>query len=282
MPIIETANEEVKTFKGIHLYHFWLSSCSQRVRIVLAEKALAWVDHPVDITPKGLEHATPEYQSIHPQGLVPALVHNGQLVIESIDIIDYLDFQFPDPPLKPNSDQGKKEMVRWMARADAAQHSIKTLTHEFLFKSDRMTTEELAHLKKTHKNKELCDFMTVFCSEAGFSKRVIESELKLQHDEFSALDLVLKNQDWLVENSFSLADIAWIPNVRRLDLMKYPLERHPHLLAWYKRFQTRRSYQKGIIAFEIPPALDHFRAYSEQRQKEGSGITAFKPLSEAD
>ncbi|NQU62957.1 MAG: glutathione S-transferase N-terminal domain-containing protein [SAR324 cluster bacterium] len=128
MPIIETTNQAVKVFKGIHLYHFWLSSCSQRVRVVLAEKNLEWVDHPVDITPKAMEHATVEYQSIHPHGVVPALVHDGRVVIESIDIIDYLHDHFSDPRLKPASESGRRDMRKWMDRADAAQHSIKTLT----------------------------------------------------------------------------------------------------------------------------------------------------------
>jgi glutathione S-transferase len=278
MPVIETSNQKVKNYVGLHLYHFWLSSCSQRVRVVLAEKELNWVAHPVDISPIGLEHSSEEYQSIHPKGLVPALVHNGQVVVESIDIIDYLDNKFPEPRLSLTSGKGQNEMHIWMDRADAAQHSIKTLTHEFLFKSDRMNPEQLVRFKDHHKNKELCDFMEVFCSDEGFPKSEIESELKLQHDEFSNLDQALQNQQWLVENSFSLADIAWIPNVRRLDIMGYPLERHSNLFAWYERFQKRQSYQKGIEGYEIIPVLDHFRAYCEQREKEGTGIKSFKPL----
>ena len=58
MPAIETTNEEVKTFKGLHLYHFWLSSCAQRVRIVLGEKGLEWTGHEIDLEKQ--EHATEE------------------------------------------------------------------------------------------------------------------------------------------------------------------------------------------------------------------------------
>lgn len=282
MPVIETSNHEVKASKGLHLYHYWLSSCSQRVRVVLAEKNLDWVDHPVDISPMGMEHATEAYQSIHPQGLVPALVDDGQVVIESIDIIDYLDTRFPEPPLRVSSEAGQKEMQRWMAHADAAQHSIKTLTHEFLFKPDRMTPDQLAQFKQKHKNKELCDFLEVFCSEQGFAKAEIESELKIQHDAFAALDQALKNQQWLVEDTFSLADVAWIPNVRRLDIMLYPLARHPHLYAWYQRFRKRPGYRTGIEGSEIAPALDHFRKYNEHRRQEGDGITAYMPLRETE
>jgi len=274
LPIIETLNRKVRAYKGIHLYHFWLSSCSQRVRIVLAEKNLKWVDHVVDISPRGLEHATDDYQSIHPEGLVPALVHDGKVVIESIDIIDYLDERFPEPLLRPGSESGRREMLEWMSRAEGAQHSLKTLTHEFLFKPDRMTPDQLIEFLENHHNDELREFMKIFCSERGFPKSEIDSQLKHQHDNFVALDRALRNQDWLIENSFSLADIAWVPNVRRLDIMSYPLDRHPNLLAWYERFKTRPSYLKGVTDCEVQPALIHFREYGDQRAAEGTGIAA--------
>ena len=279
MPPIETTNAEVKSFRGIHLYHFWLSSCSQRVRIVLAEKKLDWVDHTVDISPRGLEHMTPEYQSIHPDGLVPALVHDGQVIVESIDIIDYLDEKCPEPPLRPADKSQQAEMHELMQRADAAQHSIKTLTHEFLFKPDRMRGEQLENFLSNHNNQELCDFLRVFGSEEGIPKSEVEADLTLQHDEFAALDQKLDGRSWLVGDAFSLADIAWIPNVRRLDIMLYPLDRHPNLKAWYERFQTRPSYQNGVTDSEIPPALAHFREYSEERAAEGTGITTYGPLA---
>lgn len=279
MPIIETSNQQVKTLRGLHLYHFWLSSCSQRVRMVLAEKNLQWVDHVIDISPRGLEHMTEEYQSIHPSGLVPAMVHDGQVIVESIDIIDYLDEHFPEPPLRPADDAKHSEMHEWMRRADAAQHSIKTLTHEFLFKPDRMRGEQLAEFMAHHKNEELCKFLRVFGSDEGIPKTEIESELKLQHDEFVALDTALDGKDWLIGNQFSLADVAWVPNVRRLDIMFYPLERHPNLAAWYSGIKERPSYQTGIADSEVPPALAHFKEYSEQRSMEGTGVASFSPLA---
>jgi len=277
MPFIDTSNKDVKSFKGLHLYHFWLSSCSQRVRIVLAEKDLDWVSHEIDL--EKMEHATPEYQSIHPNGLVPALVHDGQVIIESIDIIDYLDTTYPEPPLRPSSAANLGEMHNWMKLADGAQHSIKTLTHEFLFKQNAMPPEVFDVFEQKHNSNELVDFMRVWSSENGIPKDEIEAELILQHDHFVRLNEALDGKDWLVDNMFTLADIAWIPNVRRLDLLHYPLDIHPNLNAWYKRFQAKPSYIKGISEFEIPPALADFNAYSLERAEEGTGVRSFKPLA---
>ena len=101
MGIITPKNKAVTEYKGLHLYHFSQSNCSMRVRMTLEEKGLKWTSHHVNLH-KG-ENVTPEYFGIHPKGLVPALVHDGVLIIESTDIIDYLDRQFPDPPLRPPS-----------------------------------------------------------------------------------------------------------------------------------------------------------------------------------
>ena len=97
MPLIESESEEVKSLQGLHLYHFVMSNCSQRVRLALAEKGLAWTSHHVDI-PAG-EQLSASYRRIHPAGLVPTLIDDGQVIIESNDIIDYLDQHFPGPAL---------------------------------------------------------------------------------------------------------------------------------------------------------------------------------------
>ena len=277
MPLINTQNESVKSYKGLHLYHFWLSSCSQRVRIVLAEKGLDWTSHEIDLEKQ--EHATAEYQSIHPNGVVPALIHDGQVIIESIDIIDYLDTTFPEPPLRPSSEAALADMHQWMEKADSAQHSIKTLTHEFLFKQHVMPPHAFEEFAKKHNSEELVEFMRVWSSEEGIPRTEIESDLKLQQDFFIQLDEALNNKDWLVDNMFSLADIAWVSNVRRLDLIHYPLDLHPNLKAWYERFQTKQSYVKGLSEFEVPPALADFNAYGLERAKQGTGVKSFKPLA---
>ena len=243
----------------------------------MAEKNLDWVSHEIDL--KKQEHATPEYQSTHPDAVVPALVHDSQVIIESIDIIDYLDTTFPEPPLRPVSDDAVAEMHQWMQQADGTQHSIKMLTHEFLFKQHKMPPEAFQALSQKHNNVELVEFMRVWSSDAGFPKSEIESELKLQHDHFVQLDQALVGKYWLVDNTFSLADIAWISNVRRLDLMHYPLELHVNLKEWYERFQAKPSYIKGISEFEIPPELAAFNAYSLERAEQSTGVKSFKPLA---
>src|SRR5262249_25607304 len=99
MPIINSSSTEARNLRGLHLYHFSMSNCSQKARFCLEEKGLHWTSHPVDLSNN--QHLTPEFVAINPKGLVPVLVHDGVVVTESSDIIDYVDQHFPDPPLRP-------------------------------------------------------------------------------------------------------------------------------------------------------------------------------------
>jgi len=278
MPIIQTQNKKVQQFKGLHLYHAGFSSCAQRVRITLAEKDLAWTSHVVDLANK--EHATAEYQSINPKGLIPTFVDNGQVIIESVDIIDYIEQKFPGTALMPESTTGQTQVRQWMAKADRAQHGLKLLTHEFLFKGGRrMTSEQLETFLNDHHNEELGEFMRQFSSEEGFSKAMIDQAVQEHYDLFQELDRALDGQVWLVENQFSLADVAWTPNVHRMDVMAYPLERHPNLNAWYHRLQERPSYVNALQKQEPVKLLAHFQKYTQQRQQEQTDVCQFGPLA---
>ena len=113
--IVTPTNNSVTELKGLHLYHADMSNCSMRVRMVLEEKNLPWTSHHLDLRKK--EAVTPEYFGIHPQGLVPTLVHDGVVHIESNDIIEYLDATFPDPPLQPEIPDEREKMRDWLRTA---------------------------------------------------------------------------------------------------------------------------------------------------------------------
>lgn len=71
------------------LYNAPQSTCSQRVRFVLNAKGIAFAEHRLDLFSG--DQLKPEYLKINPNGVVPALIHNGQAVLDSAVIIEYLD-----------------------------------------------------------------------------------------------------------------------------------------------------------------------------------------------
>ena len=121
MALVEQpASPLVGRLRGVHLFHFGGAPCAQRVRFALHEKGLArgrevrfddeadaacagedgaWVSRTVSLIKK--DHLTPAYAAIQPNLVVPALVHDGRLHLESMEIIEYLDEAFGGTPLVP-------------------------------------------------------------------------------------------------------------------------------------------------------------------------------------
>src|SRR4051794_33050852 len=98
------------------LYDYGNSVCCQKVRITLCEKGLDWDAIRVDLFAS--EQYDPKYLKLNPKGVVPTLVHDGVLVIESTLICEYLDETFPDPPLAPRDAAQRAQMRLWSKFVD--------------------------------------------------------------------------------------------------------------------------------------------------------------------
>ena len=82
----------------LELYHGTTSVCAQKARLTLAEKGLEWESHLLALNGDQLD---PAYLKLNPNGVVPTLVHNDNVIVESTVIMHYLDDTFPTPPLMP-------------------------------------------------------------------------------------------------------------------------------------------------------------------------------------
>ena len=98
----------------LELYHAHISTCSQKVRLCLAEKGLAWTSHPIEFATG--EHLTPAYLALNPNGVVPTLVHDGRPVIDSSVICEYLEEIAPDDgtALMPRDAYGRARVRAWL------------------------------------------------------------------------------------------------------------------------------------------------------------------------
>ena len=104
----------------LHLYHHGSSACAAKVRFALAEKALPWVGHYVDILSG--EHKKPEHVGRHAHGLVPAFEDDGLRIIESAAAVLYLADKFADKGMAPAP--GSKERARYYQHALSAVSTI--------------------------------------------------------------------------------------------------------------------------------------------------------------
>lgn len=111
----------------IRLYTYFRSSAAYRVRIALNLKGMDYQAVPVHLVRNGGEHKSAEYLALNPQGLVPALETDGQVLTQSLAILEYLDETHPDPALLPADPLGRAR-VRAIAQAIACDiHPINNL-----------------------------------------------------------------------------------------------------------------------------------------------------------
>ncbi len=100
------------------LYSFFRSSAAYRVRIALNLKGLTFDTVPVHLRRGGGEQFKPEYRSLNPQALVPLLADGGNVLAQSLAIIEYLEEVHPQPRLLPASPAARAR-VRALALAVA-------------------------------------------------------------------------------------------------------------------------------------------------------------------
>jgi glutathione S-transferase len=249
MGLYDSQSAEVRDLRGLHLYHFVLSNCSQRVRLALEEKELEWTSHHMNLGQN--EHVTPEYQAINPNGVVPTLVHDGQVVIESNDILIYLEEKFPEPSLVPSASGDRDAMAQWIERAGSIQGTIKSLSHELMFRPFRKVgPEDVAFLAENHSNRALVDFMRDYSEDgAAWKARVEQAQVEMK-DVLGELNAFLGANPWLSGATFGLADISWVVNSNRLVQAQYKLDPYPDLLGWHERVTQRPAFDRAVASYQ--------------------------------
>lgn len=265
MPEITPKDETLKALQGLHLWHAPMSSCSQRVRLTLAETSRPYASHIVRLEQD--EHATVAYQAIHPQGLVPALVDDGRLFIESIDIIRHL---------AGNMD----EDADLLALADAAQEDLKLLTFEYLLRANPPAPTNVADaFQAAHQNEWLKGFRRDFAQ--GFEPQRLDDAVARTNEGFETLDSRLSDgRTFLAGDVFSLSDIAWMPNVHRFHVMGWPFECTPHLATWFDRVAARSSYKIALADWQPPELAARFAAYVQTRRAAGTDIRCLSAFAQ--
>ena len=247
MGIVTPTNKSVLDLKGLHLYHAAISNCAMRVRMVLEEKNLPWESHHLDLT-KGETH-TLEYFGINPNGVVPTLVDDGVVIIESDDIIEYLDEKFPSPALRPRDPELRTKVHDWLKLATGIHvRGIKTwIYHNKMRNKLKMPAEQWAKYQDLQQDPELLAFHAKSRSEEGFSGTDLAASKAILDECWGRIENTLQKSDWLIGNQFSLADIAWVPLHFTLIGANFSFETYPAVQAWETKIRTRECFKQGIL-----------------------------------
>ncbi len=245
--IVTPTNKSVTKLQGLHLFHADISNCSMRVRMTLAEKRLSWTSHHLDLRKK--ETVTLEYFGIHPKGLVPTLVHDGVVHIESNEIIEYLDETFPDPPLQPPAESERREMQHWLRTATEIHvPAVKTLIYtRKIGKVLHKNEAEDAKYRSLQRDPELLAFHSRASTGIGLPKEQVDKAEETLLRLFDQAEQELSQHQWLVGDRFSLADISWAPLHFTLAGVDFPFHRYPRVTAWADAVRERPSFQEGVL-----------------------------------
>jgi glutathione S-transferase len=247
---------------ALELYNFPASTCSLKVRLCLAEKKLEWVDHR--LSPSAIDHLTPEYLKMNPNGVVPTLLHDGDPIIDSSVIIEYLDEVFPEINLTPTNPKERAKMRWWLRYFEekptgAVRYPTfqKILIRNFKDMSD--SEFKIAAEKRPLKT----DFYTRMGKD-GFSDKEIKSALDDIRQTVWRIDCTIKENGgpWIMGKFYSLADICVGPLIDRMEDLGYDnlwKPKLPYFTEWFANMKNRpaynEAYYQGARYSEIFPDL---------------------------
>ncbi len=186
------------------LYSFFRSSAAYRVRIALNLKGLPYELVSVHLSKDGGQQRKPDYVAINPQMRVPALVlSSGDVLTQSLAIIEYLEDIQPEPPLLP-ADALQRAKVRAIAQMVACDiHPLNNLI-------------ALQYLKNAlkHEQAEI---------DAWYHHWVIEG--------FKAIEAMITPAPYACGTHVTLADLCLVPQVFNARRFKVPLDAFPKIVA---------------------------------------------------
>lgn len=199
----------------IKLYTFPASSNSRKVRMALIEKGLEFERVNVDLTKR--EQKNPEYLKIHPFGQVPALDDEGFILYDSTIINEYLEDEYPYPPLMPKDSEGR-------ARARLMED-----------------------LRDSHFNPACVQiFRELRKPEGERDQSAMELAKGKINECFDRIEKELEGREYLA-GPFSLADIAFVPNIDTLDRLQIQVDpKYKNTLAWIARLKARPSFAASV------------------------------------
>jgi len=244
----------------LELYHHGSSVCAAKVRLALAEKQIEWQGHYVDILAG--EQFGAEFLAINPRAMVPALVHDGRVIIESTLICEYLEEISPRHPIYPADPFTRYRARLWTKAVDEELHpACSALTyvvshrHSILRNGAGSFETFLNAPSNETKEARLVKWQWV---QHGLDAPGAADKLKLYVRHLRNMEEALRDSPWLAGGSFSVADIALAPYVNRLAMLQlselWEGGRLPRVADWFERLRARPTFKPALLDW-IPDAL---------------------------
>ncbi len=248
----DISTKEILEWKGIHLLHFSGSACSQKLRIFFNIKKIKWYSHIINLIKQ--EQFSEWFLGINPRGLVPTLVHDGDVHIESNEIMRYLDEIFNDRRLFPL--HIIDEISNDLEFEDSLHHDLRRLTFRYIIPHslgkkapDILSKKEkskgtIQGLPDECKNREITFWKNHY--KYGITdEEVIESATKFKK-VYQNFNKILANQNYLKGNDFTVVDLAWYVSTKRLITSGIPIYKYKNVKKWFDKLNNDNNFSKEI------------------------------------
>lgn len=228
----------------LKLYHANHSTCSQKVRLCLAEKGLGWNSQLVNLATN--EHLAESYLKMNPNGVVPTLIHNESVITDSGVICEYLEEVFSDTPMLPVDPVERavvRAWVRYFDEVPTAAIRVPSFNMAFLTRYDNLDDESF--------QKEQADVRPIRkqfyerMGRKGFNDAEVDASLEQLRKTLERMEARLENNVWISGEIFGLADIVILPLIDRMDdlnLGSMWIDNFPRVTNWLDRSKGRSSF----------------------------------------
>jgi len=195
------------------------SPFARKIRVMLLEKRAPHEVETVDLW------AANDLKQTNPVGKVPALkLDDGRVLVNSPLIADYVDSRFPAPRFIPAEEDGRLDVRRWEAMADATMEAAVASIYEARFHD-----------------------------ETKRSREWLERQRGKLDSGFAALERMLGGRQWCVGGAMTLADIALACHIGFISARRpefFSQEKYPGLAKLWKTLEERESFKRTVP----PPA----------------------------
>ena len=239
------------------LYHANISTCSQKVRLALAEKGVEFESVVMNL--RAGDQYVPDYRKMNPNAVVPTLVNGDDVIIESTVINEYIDDAFDGPALRPQQPGERAVMRCWTKQLDEGLHAAIVVfsfciafRNDFKDRTDKEMVAFYTQMNNPGKEKFYRAALSQGMDHEGFIPAVHRYRKLLQD-----METALSGRDWLAGEAYSLADIGLVPYLLRLEHLGLSgmWSDLSEVIDWYGRVRQRPSYQTAVTDWLVAPAV---------------------------
>lgn len=230
------------------LYNNAYSTCSQKVRLCLAEKGVDWTDRQINF--RNNEHLAPDYLKLNPNGVVPTLVHDDAVVIDSSVIMEYLDEVFPEPAMAPRNAAGRADLRAWLRYfEEVATPAVRYPSFNQAFVRHYATLDD-ATFEGAAARRPLRKHFYRRMGKSGFGPAEQRNALEGFAQTAARMETRLEGRLWLMGDYVSIADCCVAPLYDRMDDLghAYLWGEQPRVQDWLRRFRARPAWSTTYYA----------------------------------